>query len=85
MRRAYILVIIGILLLGVMFVSSVSVETSTALQQATATPTIQITPTFDSTRLAQPPTVVSTCPSGQRARKSTGACACPVMAIKVRA
>ena len=55
MRRANILVIIGILVLGVMFVSSVSVETSTALQQATAT--LPITPTFDSSRLAQPPTV----------------------------
>ena len=55
MRRANILVIIGILVLGVMFVSSVSAETSTALQQATAT--LPITPTFDSSRLAQPPTV----------------------------
>ena len=58
MRRAYILVIISIMALGVMFLSSVSVGTSTALQQATATATIKITPTFDITRLAQPPTVV---------------------------
>ncbi len=57
MRRAFILVIIGILVLGVTFVSSVSVGTSIALQQATATAAIQITPTFDTSRLAQPPTV----------------------------
>jgi len=58
MRRATILIIIGILALGVVFVSSVSVGTSTALQQATATVSIQITPTFDINRLAQPPTVI---------------------------
>lgn len=57
MRRATIPVIIGTLALGVMFLSSISMGTSTALQQATATAAIQIIPTFDSSRLAQPPTV----------------------------
>ncbi len=55
MRRAYIFVIIGILVLGGAFLPSAFVGTSTALQQATAT--VSITPTFDSSRLAQPPTV----------------------------
>jgi quinol-cytochrome oxidoreductase complex cytochrome b subunit len=55
MRRAYIFVIIGILVLGGAFLPSAFVGTSTALQQATAT--VSMTPTFDSSRLAQPPTV----------------------------
>ena len=57
------------------FVSSVSVGTSTALQQATATPTIQITPTFDPSRLAQPPTVVPPAQADNGAQVYWGMCA----------
>ena len=73
MRRAYILVIIGILVFGGIFLSSVG--TSTALQQATATPPIQITPTFDSSRLAQPPTVVPPAQADNGAQVYWGMCA----------
>jgi mono/diheme cytochrome c family protein len=60
MRRAYILAITGILVFGVTVFSSFSAKASIAMQQATTTPavTTQITPTFDTSRLAQPPTVV---------------------------
>lgn len=77
MRRAYILVIIGILVVGGIFISSISVKTSTALQQATATatPPIQITPTFDSSRLAQPPTVVPPDQADNGAQVYWGMCA----------
>jgi quinol-cytochrome oxidoreductase complex cytochrome b subunit len=74
MRRAYILVIIGISIFGGIFLSSISVETSTALQQATATPTIQITPTFDSSRLVQPPTVVPPVQADNGAQVYWGMC-----------
>jgi quinol-cytochrome oxidoreductase complex cytochrome b subunit len=57
MRRALFFIVTGILTFGFAFLASTSTGTSTALQQATATATISITPTFDSTRLAQPPTV----------------------------
>jgi quinol-cytochrome oxidoreductase complex cytochrome b subunit/mono/diheme cytochrome c family protein len=53
MRRAIFFIATGILTFA--FLTSNFTGTSTALQQATATP--QITPTFDSSRLAQPPTV----------------------------
>jgi mono/diheme cytochrome c family protein len=77
MRRAYILVIIGILVLGGIFISSISVETSIALQQATASPTItiQITPTFDPARLAQPPTVIPPFQADNGAQVYWGMCA----------
>lgn len=55
MRRAIFFIATGILTF--VFLASNSMGTSTALQQATATAAIQITPTFDSSRLAQPPTV----------------------------
>ena len=74
MRRAYILVIIGILIFGGILISSVSVETSTALQQATSTFTSQITPTFDSNRLAQPPTVVPPVQADNGAQVYWGMC-----------
>jgi quinol-cytochrome oxidoreductase complex cytochrome b subunit/mono/diheme cytochrome c family protein len=76
MRRAHILIIISILVFGIIFLSSVSVGTSTALQQATATATltVQITPTFDITRLAQPPTVVPPVQSDNGAQVYWGMC-----------
>ncbi len=55
MRRAIFFIATGILTL--VFLASNFTGTSTALQQPTATPTISITPTFDSSRLDQPPTV----------------------------
>jgi quinol-cytochrome oxidoreductase complex cytochrome b subunit len=57
MRRALFFIATGILTFGFSFLASNFTGTSTALPQATATPTISILPTFDSTRLAQPPTV----------------------------
>ena len=75
MRRAYILVILGILVVGGIFLSSVSVKASTALQQATATPPIQVTPTFDSNRLAQPSTVVPPVQADNGAQVYWGMCA----------
>ena len=75
MRRAHILLIIGILVLGGIFLSSVSVKASTALQQATAAPPIQVTPTFDPSRLAQPPTVVPPAQADNGAQVYWGMCA----------
>ena len=57
MRRAFIPAILGILIFGGTFLSSVFMGTSTALQQATTTAVFQPTPTFDPSRLGQPPTV----------------------------
>jgi len=74
MRREYILINIAILVLGFMFISSVSVGTSTALQQATATTTFPITPTFDPARLAQPPTVYPPAQSDTGAQIYWGMC-----------
>jgi quinol-cytochrome oxidoreductase complex cytochrome b subunit len=57
MRRALFFIVTGILTFSFAFLASTSTRTSTALQQATAIATISITPTFDSNRLVQPPTV----------------------------
>ena len=57
MRRAIFFIATGILTFGFAFLASNFTGTSTALQQSTATPTISSTPTFDSSRLDQPPTV----------------------------
>jgi quinol-cytochrome oxidoreductase complex cytochrome b subunit len=57
MRRALFFIATGILTFGFSFLASNFTGTSTALQQVTATATISITPTFDSNRLAQPPTM----------------------------
>jgi quinol-cytochrome oxidoreductase complex cytochrome b subunit/mono/diheme cytochrome c family protein len=74
MRRAYILVIFIILVFGGIFISSVSAGTSTALQQATATPSTQITPNFDSSRLAQPPTIIPPVQADNGAQVYWGMC-----------
>jgi quinol-cytochrome oxidoreductase complex cytochrome b subunit/mono/diheme cytochrome c family protein len=76
MRRTHILITIGILVFGGMFLSSVSVGTSTALQQTTATPiiTIQITPTFNPARLDQPPTIVPPVQADNGAQVYWGMC-----------
>jgi quinol-cytochrome oxidoreductase complex cytochrome b subunit len=74
MRREYILINIAILVLGFMFISSISVGTSTALQQATATTTFPITPTFNPERLVQPPTVYPPAQSDTGAQIFWGMC-----------
>ncbi len=55
MRRAIFFIATGILTL--VFLASNLTGGSTALQQPTATPTVSTTPTFDASRLEQPPTV----------------------------
>ncbi len=55
MRRTIFFIATGILTFA--FLASNFTGTSTALQQPTSTPAISITPTFDSSRLTQPPTV----------------------------
>lgn len=72
MRRAIFFIAIGILTFA--FLASNFTGTSTALQQSTATPAISITPTFDSARLAQPPTVYPPAQADTGAQAYWGMC-----------
>ncbi len=72
MRRTLFFIATGILTL--VFLASNFTGTSTALQQSTATPTISITPTFDSARLAQPPTVYPPAQADTGAQTYWGMC-----------
>jgi len=74
MRRAFFFIAPGILTL--VFLASNLTGTSTALQQVTAsaTPTVSITPTFDSSRLVQPPTVYPPAQADTGAQAYWGMC-----------
>jgi quinol-cytochrome oxidoreductase complex cytochrome b subunit/mono/diheme cytochrome c family protein len=72
MRRTLFFIATGILTF--VFLASNFTGTSTALQQATVTPTVSITPTFDSTRLAQPPTVYPPAQADTGAQAYWGMC-----------
>lgn len=72
MRRAFFFIATGILTL--VFLASNFTGTSTALQQPTATVIISITPTFDSSRLAQPPTVYPPAQADTGAQAFWGMC-----------
>lgn len=74
MRRAFFFIATGILTL--VFLASNLTGTSTALQQVTAsaTPTISITATFDSSRLVQPPTVYPPAQADTGAQAYWGMC-----------
>jgi quinol-cytochrome oxidoreductase complex cytochrome b subunit len=72
MRRAGFFIVTGLLTL--VFLASNLTGTSTALQQVTATPTVSITPTFDSSRLAQPPTVYPPAQADTGAQAYWGMC-----------
>ncbi len=72
MRRSIVFIAAGILTFGIAFSASAVTGTSAALQQPTAV--ISVTPTFDSARLAQPPTVYPPAQADTGAQTYWGMC-----------